>query len=91
MVGDEEVSRAIVEKFEKLGGASVSYAEIAKKAWEVGRTRLATMVSHATSLISSLDATPKDVVAGPRAESIRSSPPVTVDERRPTGTPESCR
>lgn len=45
MIGDEEVSRAIVEKFEKLGGASVSYAEIAKKAWEVGRTRLATMVS----------------------------------------------
>lgn len=46
MLGDEEVSRAIVEKFEKLGGATVSYAEIAKKAWEVGRTRLATMVSH---------------------------------------------
>ncbi|KAH8987853.1 vacuolar assembling/sorting protein VPS16 [Lactarius akahatsu] len=44
MAGDEEVSRAIVEKFEKLGGASVSYAEIAKKAWEVGRTRLATML-----------------------------------------------
>jgi len=46
MLGDEEVSRAIVEKFEKLGGATVSYAEIAKKAWEVGRTRLATMVSY---------------------------------------------
>ena len=45
MLGDEEVSKAIVEKFEKLGGATVSYAEIAKKAWEVGRTRLATMVS----------------------------------------------
>ena len=55
MIGDEEVSRAIVEKFEKLGGASVSYAEIAKKAWEVGRTRLATMVRHAISFISSLD------------------------------------
>lgn len=46
MLGDEEVSRAIVEKFEKLGGATVSYAEIAKKAWEVGRSRLATMVSY---------------------------------------------
>jgi hypothetical protein len=46
MLGDEEVSKAIVEKFEKLGGATVSYAEIAKKAWEVGRTRLATMVSY---------------------------------------------
>ncbi len=46
MLGDEDVSRAIVEKFEKLGDATVSYAEIAKKAWEVGRTRLATMVSY---------------------------------------------
>ncbi|KAI0266050.1 vacuolar assembling/sorting protein VPS16 [Gloeopeniophorella convolvens] len=44
IIGDEEVSKAIVEKFEKLGGASVSYAEIAKKAWEVGRTGLATML-----------------------------------------------
>ena len=65
MVGDEEVSRAIVEKFEELGGASVSYAEIAKKAWEVGRTRLATMVSSAVSLVSSLDMTLGDVVVGP--------------------------
>ena len=65
MVGDEEVSKAIVEKFEELGGASVSYAEIAKKAWEVGRTRLATMVSSAVSLISSLDTTLGDVVVGP--------------------------
>lgn len=91
MVGDEEVSRAIVEKFEKLGGASVSYAEIAKKAWEVGRTRLATMVSDAISLNLSLDATQKDVVVGPRAEGIRSSTLVAVDERRPAGAPESCR
>jgi hypothetical protein len=91
MVGDEEVSRAIVEKFEKLGGASVSYAEIAKKAWEVGRTRLATMVSHPISLIWSLDATQEVVVVGPRAESIRSSPLIAVDERRPIGAPESCR
>ncbi len=91
MAGDEEVSKAIVEKFEKLGGASVSYAEIAKKAWEVGRTRLATMVSHAMSLISSLDTTLEDVVAGPRAEGIRSSPLIAVNERRPTGAPESCR
>ena len=51
MIGDEEVSRVIVEKFENLGGASVSYAEIAKKAWEVGRTRLATMVSYSVPRI----------------------------------------
>ncbi|KAF6745417.1 vacuolar assembling/sorting protein VPS16 [Ephemerocybe angulata] len=40
--GDDEVCSAIVEKFEQLGGADVSYAEIAKKAWEVGRGGLAT-------------------------------------------------
>ncbi len=51
LIGDEEVSRVIVEKFEKLGGGSVSYAEIAKKAWEVGRTRLAIMVSYLVLLI----------------------------------------
>lgn len=33
-------------KFEKEGEKGVSYAEIAKKAWEAGRVRLATMVSH---------------------------------------------
>ena len=65
MLGDEEASRVIVEKFEKLGGASVSYAEIAKKAWEVGRTRLATMVSHPVSLSSTFGAIHRDVVVGP--------------------------
>lgn len=42
--GDEEVCNAIVEKFNELGQAGVSYAEIAKKAWEVGRGGLATKV-----------------------------------------------
>ncbi|KAG2008272.1 vacuolar protein sorting 16 isoform 1 [Coprinopsis cinerea AmutBmut pab1-1] len=42
IAADEEVCRAIVEKFEQLGGADFSYAEIAKKAWEVGRGGLAT-------------------------------------------------
>ncbi|KAA1472557.1 vacuolar assembling/sorting protein VPS16 [Dentipellis sp. KUC8613] len=41
---DEEVCRSIVEKFEKLGGPGVSYADIAKRAWEVGRAGLATML-----------------------------------------------
>ncbi|WVF72368.1 hypothetical protein IAT40_007183 [Kwoniella sp. CBS 6097] len=41
---DESICRAIVEKFEKEGERGVSYAEIAKKAWESGRTRLATML-----------------------------------------------
>jgi vacuolar protein sorting-associated protein 16 len=64
-LGDEEVSRAIVEKFEKLGGATVSYAEIAKKAWEVGRTRLATMVSYPAPLIPTLGTIQRDVALGP--------------------------
>ncbi|KAJ7740038.1 Vps16, C-terminal region-domain-containing protein [Mycena maculata] len=40
--GDEDVCKLIVDKFEHLGGADVSYAEIAKRAWEVGRGGLAT-------------------------------------------------
>ncbi|KDQ58687.1 hypothetical protein JAAARDRAFT_57575 [Jaapia argillacea MUCL 33604] len=40
--GDDEVCNMIVDKFEKLGGGGVSYADIAKRAWEVGRTGLAT-------------------------------------------------
>lgn len=43
---DDEVCRVIVEKFEELGGVEVSYAEIAKKAWDVGRGGLATKVRH---------------------------------------------
>ncbi|KAG5651836.1 hypothetical protein H0H81_007242 [Sphagnurus paluster] len=42
--GDEEVCKLIVQKVEELQGADVSYAEIAKRAWEVGRPGLATMV-----------------------------------------------
>lgn len=42
--GDEEVCALIVDKFKQLGGGGgeVSYAEIAKRAWEVGRAGLAT-------------------------------------------------
>jgi len=44
--GDDEVCKLIVEKFEAMGGggSGVSYAEIAKRAWEIGRTGLATKV-----------------------------------------------
>ncbi|KAK4687137.1 vacuolar protein sorting-associated protein 16, partial [Tremellales sp. Uapishka_1] len=41
---DEDICRVIVGKFEKEGEKSVSYAEIARKAWEAGRGRLATML-----------------------------------------------
>jgi hypothetical protein len=47
--GDDEVCKSIVEKFSKLGGGSVSYADIAKKAWEVGRLDLATKVLKPSS------------------------------------------
>lgn len=43
--GDDEVCKMIVNKFEQLGGEGVSYADIAKRAWEVGRAGLATKVS----------------------------------------------
>jgi hypothetical protein len=46
---DEVICRAIVGKFEKEGEKGVSYADIAKKAWEAGRSRLATMVSNFSS------------------------------------------
>lgn len=39
---DDEVCRLIVDKFEQLGGSEVSYADIARRAWEVGRAGLAT-------------------------------------------------
>ncbi|KAH9852249.1 vacuolar protein sorting-associated protein 16 [Lenzites betulinus] len=47
--GEDALCRVIVEKFEKLGGGGVSYADIAKRAWEVGRTALATrLLDHET-------------------------------------------
>jgi vacuolar protein sorting-associated protein 16 len=47
--GDEEVCKMIVDKFEQLGGEGVSYADIAKRAWEVGRAGLATKVCDLVS------------------------------------------
>lgn len=44
LAGDDEVCKLIVDKFKQLGGGEVSYADIAKRAWEVGRSRLATKV-----------------------------------------------
>lgn len=43
---DDAVCRLIVDKFEQLGGSDFSYADIAKRAWEVGRVGLATKVSR---------------------------------------------
>jgi vacuolar protein sorting-associated protein 16 len=41
---DEDLCNAIVEKFEKYGGKGISYSEVARRAWEVGRSSLATKV-----------------------------------------------
>jgi len=66
---DEDIRRAIVGKFEKEGEKGVSYAEIAKKAWEAGRIRLATMVRFMiilTSMVSMVELT-EPPAAWPRA------------------------
>jgi hypothetical protein len=47
--GDDEVCKLIVDKFEKLGAGGVNYADIAKRAWEVGRAGLATKVRREPS------------------------------------------
>jgi len=47
LAGDDDVCKLIVDKFQQLGGAEVSYADIAKRAWEVGRSGLATKVRSA--------------------------------------------
>ena len=49
---DEELCKVIVDKFEKLGKGAVSYADIARRAWEVGRAGLATKVSALHSPLS---------------------------------------
>lgn len=49
--GDDEVCKMIVDKFEQLGGGGVSYADIAKRAWEVGRAGLATKVGSTATRV----------------------------------------
>lgn len=49
LTGDDEVCKLIVDKFQQLGGTEVSYADIAKRAWEVGRSGLATKVCENSS------------------------------------------
>ena len=90
--GDEEVCKSIVEKFSKLGGGSVSYADIAKKAWEVGRLDLATKVQrllyhppHGVLTQSGLRAAVR-----PRTARIRPGPLTSEHERRQTRAGQSC-
>lgn len=79
---DEETCRLIVDKFgEGVGGA---YADIARKAWESGRSRLATLVSDLQREEYFIDypvlkaIKPRTACSGPSA----STPP---DEGRYTG------
>lgn len=51
---DDEVCQLIVDKFRKLGGPEVSFADIAKRAWEAGRTGLATKVGDALTVLTLL-------------------------------------
>lgn len=43
-LADDELCRIITEKFKSAGGGKVSFADIAKRSWEVGRPGLATKV-----------------------------------------------
>lgn len=54
LTGDDDVCAMIVEKFEQVGGIDVSYADIAKRAWELGRTGLATKVRRSCIVLYSL-------------------------------------
>lgn len=43
-MSDDDLRKMIVRKFEKEGSKGANYAEIAKTAWKLGRTKLATKV-----------------------------------------------
>ena len=51
-VADDELCKVITEKFRSVGGGKVSYADIAKRSWEVGRPGLATKVSCIVSCVA---------------------------------------
>jgi hypothetical protein len=87
LTGDDNVCKLIVDKFEKLGGGSVSYADIAKKAWEVGRPVLATKVRRPSCHFP--PAANATVASGLRAQSLGSSPPPFKYEGGQIGASES--
>lgn len=85
---DDEVCKLIVDKFEKLGHGDVSYADIAKKAWEVGRAGLATKVIALMHTHPGTDYV--FLVAGSRTTSRRSSSSAVSNERRSARSDEVC-
>ena len=78
---DDVICRAIVEKFDKEGEKRVSFAETAKKAWEAGRPKLATMVND-MSAAHLVNADSLMTVARLRAKSSGTSAPAAADEGR---------
>lgn len=90
---DDELRKMIVRKFEKEGSKGANYAEIAKAAWQLGRTKLATKVRrvwcvhrrHSALTDVSLSA------IGPRTTSCRAGAFAALDEGRSIGFGESDR
>lgn len=86
---DEELCKVIVDKFEKLGKGAVSYADIARRAWEVGRAGLATKVStrfivffmvHPAVVFANVELAPQ--ASGPRDTRFGSGTALIDDEGR---------
>lgn len=87
---DQATCSLIVEKFKEAGdaGRGVSFADIAKKAWENGRTRLATMVQkgHMPPSAWSLTKHLPQSAFRSRTTSCRSGSALTRDERGHLGS-----
>jgi hypothetical protein len=89
--GDDEVCKMIVDKFEQLGGEGVSYADIAKRAWEVGRAGLATKVSDFNVKRKIRQQMFPISAFGSRVKDLRPGTAVVDDEGRSAGIDESGR
>lgn len=89
--GDDEVCKMIVDKFEQLGGEGVSYADIAKRAWEVGRAGLATKVSEFNVEQKIRQRMFPTLAFGSWVKDLRPGTAVVDDEGRSAGVDESSR
>jgi len=89
--GDDEVCKMIVDKFEQLGGEGVSYADIAKRAWEVGRAGLATKVSDFNFKRKTHQQMSPILASGSRVKDLRPGTAVVDNEGRSAGVDEGGR
>ena len=89
-VEDEELCKVIVDKFDKLGKGAVSYADIARRAWEVGKAGLATKVSAPLSPVRCCHLTNvhSSKASRPRGARFGSGTAVVDDETRQVGVAE---